>query len=84
MKTKSIRRHHRERLKAARRFYYAVRYKDVGGNVQKISARDVKPDPHYTDNPTPCSCWMCRNERRNGDKTMAELRADLSYREQLS
>jgi hypothetical protein len=53
MKSRSIRRHHRERLKKLRRFHWG---------------RDLSKEPigHLSmvvDTPTPCSCSMCCNPR---------------------
>ncbi len=32
---------------------------------------------------TPCSCYMCRNPRRNGEKTMQEKLSDLRFHEEV-
>lgn len=34
--------------------------------------------------PKLCSCWMCGNPRRNGEKPIAELKADDDEKEQIT
>lgn len=60
------RRHHIERLKQKRRFYWGC-------------ARDLAKEPKQlsmaVDTPTPCSCWMCGNARKwFGEATLQERR----------
>lgn len=64
------RRHHFERLKQARRFYWG-------------SNRDLAKSPKHlakaVNTPTPCSCWMCGNARKwLGEETIQELRQKQS------
>lgn len=66
------RRHHRERLKKARRHHWG---------------RDLSKEPHgmAVDTPTPCSCPMCGNPRKFfQEKTMQERRADEMERKEKS
>ncbi len=62
--------HHRERLKANRRFHWG---------------RDLKDEPkrlsQAVDTPTPCSCLMCGNARKHSGPTMQERRAELAERD---
>jgi hypothetical protein len=65
--SRAIRRHHRARLLNKR--------KDNWGGYFKDDPKLAK----VVDTPTPCSCWMCANERRGNrrqDKTMQELRQE--------
>jgi hypothetical protein len=39
---------------------------------------------HAADNLKLCSCEMCRNPRRNGEKTIQEKRMEESFKEQLN
>lgn len=60
------RRHHVDRLKHNRRFYWGSD-RDLS-KCQKQLARVV-------DTPTPCSCWMCGNSRKwLGEETIQERR----------
>jgi hypothetical protein len=36
------------------------------------------------DTATPCSCWLCCNRRKWGEKTLAERRADFDFQQQLA
>lgn len=73
MVSRSIRRHHRTRLKAKRRFHWG---------------RDLRQEPkalsQAIDTPCPCSCWGCGNPRRNlGERTRQERVAIERWREEL-
>jgi hypothetical protein len=58
------RRHHRERLKKVRRFYWGQDLKDDPRRLSMLVAT-----------PALCSCWMCCNERHvTGERTMQERR----------
>lgn len=63
MPTRAIRRHHRARLKHARRWY---------------QGRDLSQEPRRHGQaiatPCACSCWMCRPRKNAGD-TLQERRA---------
>ncbi len=64
MQGRAERRHHRERLKKARRVHWG---------------RDLMAEPEVlsrvVDTPTDCSCWMCGNPRRYfGELSMQERR----------
>lgn len=63
--SRSLRRHHRARLKKNRRHYWG---------------RDMLHEEKYlsmaVDTPATCSCWMCANPRRSqGELTIQERRA---------
>ena len=62
------RRHHRERLKASRRFFWG---------------RDLRQEPGMlaaaVDTPTPCSCWMCSAQKAK-EPHVSELRAREAWR----
>ena len=57
------RRHHRARLKKARRFYWG---RDLANEPIMLS--------RVVTTAAVCSCWVCCNERRNGDLTIHERR----------
>jgi hypothetical protein len=65
---RSARRHHRERLKAKRRFQWG---------------RDLRLEPvalaQVVDTPTPCSCALC-SPRKRGDPSIKELAANEAWR----
>lgn len=61
--SRAKRRHHRARLKRARQFYY-------GENLADYPVKWGKS----IDTPTPCSCYLCRNPRRDGGLTIQERR----------
>lgn len=63
MKGRAIRRHHRDRLKARRRSYWAEACKN-----------DPRRLGIAIDTPKPCSCLMCRNARPYAGPTIQELR----------
>jgi len=60
--SRAVRRHHAARIKQARRFYFGLDHRTDprrGGMVLHTA--------------TPCSCWMCGNQRRYIGCTLAEL-----------
>ena len=65
---RSERHHHRERLKAKRRFQWG---------------RDLRLEPvalaQVADTPKPCSCWLCSAKKR-GEKSIKELAANEAWR----
>lgn len=66
---RAVRRHHRERLKKVRQFYWG---RDLRGDARVIGV--------LVNTAAICSCWMCRNERRlTGERTVQE-RKQLQYR----
>lgn len=68
---RALRRHHRERLKATRRFYWA---RGAGPRSDKTLGMALST-------PAPCSCTLCGNPRRHfGETTLQELRADEALR----
>jgi len=74
MVSRSLRRHHRARLKANRRFHWG---------------RDLRQEPkalgQSIDAPCSCSCWMCGNPRRYfGERTLQERIAIERLREELA
>ena len=62
--SREMRIHHRQRIKASRRYYWG---------------RDLSHEPKQygmaVDTPKPCSCWMCGNPRGHKGPTMQERRA---------
>lgn len=61
---RAIRRHHRERLKKARQFYWGMDLRDDERRIGML-----------VNTAAVCSCSMCRNERRRtGEGTMQERR----------
>lgn len=58
--SKAQRRHHEARIKAKRRFTYG---------------RDLRDDPRALGmaaaTPTPCSCWLCDNQKHDWHKDQA-------------
>jgi hypothetical protein len=61
---RAVRRHHRERLKRARRFYWGM---DLRGDERRIGL--------LVNTAAICSCWMCCNARRlAGERTVQERR----------
>lgn len=68
-KKRALRRHHYNRLKVKRRFYWSGDWK----------ALDERQRGLVVDTPCPCSCWMCGNPRRYfGELTIQEKRHDES------
>ena len=66
--SQALRRHHRERLKAKRKFYYTRPGSEYRQNSPEVIA-------FYVNTPTPCSCHMCGNPRRYfKERTMQERR----------
>ena len=65
--SRAIRRHHRARLKTKRKSYY--------GGTQ---SSDPVAIGKWIDTPTPCSCWMCGNPRRQ--RWSAEMRLTMQER----
>jgi hypothetical protein len=64
MKSRSVRRHHEERIKRRVKEYY-------GGAFR----HDVRSIGKLAHSQTPCSCWMCGNPRRyEGEPTLRERR----------
>lgn len=56
--SQALRRHHRERLKAKRRFYHTR-----PGSIYRQNSDSVIS--FYVDTPCPCSCDGCGNPRRS-------------------
>jgi hypothetical protein len=54
---------------------------------KKKQAREIYPhDSHaetLADHIKHCSCYECRNPRRDGEKTRQEIKAELKMREEL-
>lgn len=74
---RALRRHHRERLKTARRFYWG-RGRDRGANPASDSD---KAQGVVISTPAPCSCTLCGNPRRHFDEaTLQERRSDEALR----
>ena len=68
------RRHQRERLKKARRFYWGLDSLNPEGGIELKHSRRV------IDTPRPCSCHMCCNPRRShyskGERLTIQERKD--------
>lgn len=61
---RAIRRHHRERLQKARRYYWG---QDLMNDRRRLGM--------LVSTAALCSCWRCCNERRvTGERTMQERR----------
>lgn len=68
---RALRRHHRERLKKARKHYHLARW-------PQYRPADPKYVAFWVDTPCPCSCYGCGNQRRAWGQyvpTMQERRA---------
>lgn len=81
--SRALRRHHLQRLKHVRKFYwgYGRHYGTEG-----LSQMDARQLGKVVQNPQMCSCACCCNNRRvlGGQRlTLAELRYNINYREQL-
>ena len=61
----SERRYHRERLKKKRQNYW-------GFNSQHRGAATIRQLGILVNTPKPCSCWMCRNRRKDEGETIQE------------
>ena len=64
--SRAIRRHHRERLKKARRNYWCYHYLNNPMSEAQLSVA--------TGTPHPCSCLGCGNQRRYDGPTRQERR----------
>lgn len=76
------RRHHRDRLKQARKGYWSGPHPEWG------AAWEGRRLGMLAQNPKPCSCWMCGSPRRvhgnaQASLTFQELRARCVEREGL-
>lgn len=66
---RAVRRHHRERLKQVRQFYWGM---DLRGDERRLGL--------LVNTAAICSCWTCRNVRRIlGERTVQE-RKQMQYR----
>jgi len=66
--SRAMKRHHRERLKVNRRWYW--------GLDRDLRAEDEKYLGQAVNTPAPCSCPMCGNERKYwGNLTIQERKA---------
>ena len=63
--TWAMRRHHRERIKRARRHYWGRDRALTPGQLGIV-----------VDTPHPCSCLLCANRRKHIGETIQELRTD--------
>ena len=64
--TRAMRRHHRERIKRARRHYW--------DNYSGLNQRELGI---AVDTPKQCSCFMCGHRRKHSGETMQERRASI-------
>lgn len=72
MSKRALRRHHRERLKHARKHYW-------------LGLETARQQGIAVNTPRPCSCWMCGNARRHfGYRTRQEELHDITMHEQIS
>ena len=72
--TRSLRRHHNERLKSKRKDYHGWN----GDSTPRI--RGI-----YLNTPAPCSCWMCGNERKYfGNRTRKEILQLEIFKKEMS
>jgi hypothetical protein len=60
---REIRRHHNHRLRNKRKYHFGY---DISQESKILSS--------VVNTPTPCSCWMCGNQRRLQGKTRQELK----------
>ncbi|WP_157201156.1 hypothetical protein [Massilia sp. Root351] len=67
---RALRRHHAARIKRARRFYFGI-----------DNSTDLRRLGKLLNTPTPCSCWMCGNPRRQGELSVSELLHALTWHE---
>jgi len=76
MSGRAERRHHIERLKKKRRYYW------YGYNLNgKPMDKDKRRLGMVVDTPTPCSCHMCGNPRKYWkEKTLQEKKAEQEYK----
>jgi len=59
---------------------WGTRYRDAWYDEERVNHFAC----HAADNLKLCSCEMCCNPRRHGEKTMQERRMEESFREQLN
>jgi hypothetical protein len=81
MFNRAYRRAVRATLLERRKTLYTDRREWPSGDLRPFA--EITPNPRWVDTPVPCSCMMCRNPRRNGERTVSEKRADLELVEQL-
>jgi len=85
--SRAERRHHRARLKKNRRNYWG--YGRQGWNIFDIKEMSAYQAGVVTRTPTPCSCYMCGNQRHNTWQnkkeclTMQERKALEDYNNQM-
>lgn len=87
VRTRALRRHHNERIKAKRRKQEKDFYpwkSNTGYSLvedeKKVKTREGK----LFHTPKSCSCWMCGNPRKYfNQKTFKEINADLKIKEEL-
>jgi hypothetical protein len=70
--SRSLKVHHRNRLKHNRRFYWG-----------RDKYPNTKPLGFVINTPAPCSCPMCGNDRRYEGKSINERRFDEYSRAQI-
>jgi hypothetical protein len=85
-KTRNMRRHHRARKIRKVSNYTIIYYWNNEDSIPSVRYERAKL---FADNPTICSCMMCRNPRRNDwaktdeKLTMPERKANDSYNDQI-
>jgi len=90
--SRAQRRHDRARLKVKRQFHWGYGHICAWAGRTPAEAGEINYMPPrvaggVVNTPTPCSCYMCGNPRRNGwtedAKTMQERKAYEDYKSQL-
>ena len=76
--TRSVRRQRGEEFKMRSRAYRRYQLERLKKRVAKYYGGYAANNPRHLGRlaatRTPCSCWMCRNPRRNGYVTLQELK----------
>ena len=72
MKSRSMIRHHRQRIQQKRSYWWG---RDISNDCIALG-KVVKT-------PKPCSCLVCGNERKYSGKTMQERKSDIELKEML-
>ncbi|TDN57110.1 hypothetical protein [Azoarcus indigens] len=75
-RTRALRRHHLARLKA--RWLRRACQNPLPPSWRLAEAERQRYAAVRARTPAPCSCWMCGNPRRWGERTLAERRAAMA------
>lgn len=82
MRNQAYRRHQKiKRRKKAERFVNIV-----DGNFGPYYNEEMRNKliQVYTEDPKPCSCFICGNYRKHYGQTLKECKADIDFKEQLN